>query len=173
MIGSHADQALAILEIDENGLDEMDKRILETLFVKFGGGPAGLNSLAVAVGEALERCPSQEIWEFGAGTGALAHQMLSALGHQIDSYHIIDVSGSLRQRQQDTLQAHADRVHWHDEWPDGFSGVVVANDTQGDILQALVALGYSDKEAQAALKALPPDVSVSDGIKQALKALAR
>ena len=48
-----------------------------------------------------------------------------------------------------------------------------ASDAQGDILQALMALGYSDKEAQAALKALPPDVSVSDGIKQALKALAR
>ena len=50
---------------------------------------------------------------------------------------------------------------------------VVANDAQADILQALMALGYSDKEAQAALKALPADVSVSDGIKQALKALAR
>ena len=47
------------------------------------------------------------------------------------------------------------------------------SDAQTDILQALVALGYSDKEAQVALKALPPDVSVSDGIKQALKALAR
>ncbi|TXI65670.1 MAG: Holliday junction branch migration protein RuvA [Limnohabitans sp.] len=44
---------------------------------------------------------------------------------------------------------------------------------QGDILQALVALGYSDKEAQAALKQLPADVSVSEGIKQALKSLAR
>ncbi|MEY4765589.1 MAG: hypothetical protein RI907_2262 [Pseudomonadota bacterium] len=55
----------------------------------------------------------------------------------------------------------------------GAAGAVVVNDTQGDILQALVALGYSDKEAQAALKALPTDVSVSDGIKLALKALAR
>src|SRR5262245_49034122 len=44
-----ANQALAMLEIDENGLDEMDKRILETLIVKFAGGPVGLNSLAVAV----------------------------------------------------------------------------------------------------------------------------
>jgi Holliday junction DNA helicase RuvA len=49
----------------------------------------------------------------------------------------------------------------------------VVDDVQGDILQALVALGYSDKEAQAALKSLPKDVSVSEGIKQALKALAR
>ena len=47
------------------------------------------------------------------------------------------------------------------------------SDAQTDILQALIALGYSDKEAQLALKALPTDVSVSEGIKQALKALAR
>jgi Holliday junction DNA helicase RuvA len=44
---------------------------------------------------------------------------------------------------------------------------------QGDVLQALVALGYSEREAAAALKALPPDVSVSDGIKLALRALAK
>ena len=49
----------------------------------------------------------------------------------------------------------------------------VVDDAQGDILQALVALGYSDKEAQAALKSLPKDVGVSEGIKLALKALAR
>ena len=55
----------------------------------------------------------------------------------------------------------------------GQVGTAVVDDAQGDILQALVALGYSDKEAQAALKSLPKDVSVSDGIKQALKALAR
>ena len=47
------------------------------------------------------------------------------------------------------------------------------NEAQLDIVQALVALGYSDKEAQLALKALPPDVGVSEGIKLALKALAR
>src|SRR5512137_2756103 len=46
-----ADRALAMLEIDENGLDEMDKRILETIIVKFAGGPVGVSSLAVAVGE--------------------------------------------------------------------------------------------------------------------------
>ena len=49
----------------------------------------------------------------------------------------------------------------------------LANSTQADILQALVALGYSDREAAAALKALPGDASVSDGIKLALKSLAR
>jgi holliday junction DNA helicase RuvA len=48
-----------------------------------------------------------------------------------------------------------------------------ASDAQSDILQALVALGYSDKEAAASLKALPKDVGVSEGIKLALKTLAR
>ncbi len=46
-----ADAALAMIEIDSQGLDEMDKRLLEALIVKFGGGPVGLNSLAVALGE--------------------------------------------------------------------------------------------------------------------------
>ena len=48
----------------------------------------------------------------------------------------------------------------------------VASDAQADILQALIALGYSDREAAAALKSLPPDASVSEGIKLALKSLA-
>ena len=45
--------------------------------------------------------------------------------------------------------------------------------SQTDISQALQALGYNEREAQAALKALPPDVGVSEGIKLALKALNR
>src|SRR5260221_2530900 len=45
-----ADQALAMLGIDENGLDEMDNRLLEAIITKLGGGPVGLSSLAVAVG---------------------------------------------------------------------------------------------------------------------------
>jgi Holliday junction DNA helicase RuvB len=46
-----AAQALAMIEIDEDGLDEMDKRLLETVIYKFNGGPVGVSSLAVAVGE--------------------------------------------------------------------------------------------------------------------------
>ena len=49
----------------------------------------------------------------------------------------------------------------------------IANNAQGDILQALLALGYSDREAAAALKALPAEIGVSDGIKLALRALAK
>ena len=49
--GSVAAQALSMLEIDEEGFDEMDKRILEALIGLFDGGPVGVNSLAVALGE--------------------------------------------------------------------------------------------------------------------------
>ncbi len=47
------------------------------------------------------------------------------------------------------------------------------SDNQGDIQQALLALGYNDREAAAALKALPAEVGVSEGIKLALRALAK
>lgn len=56
-----AHRALAMLEIDEHGLDEMDKRILETIVVKFSGGPVGVNSLAVAVGEEADTL--EEVYE--------------------------------------------------------------------------------------------------------------
>jgi len=59
--GDTADKALAMLEIDEDGLDEMDKRILEAIIVKFSGGPVGLSSLAVAVGE--EPDTLEEVYE--------------------------------------------------------------------------------------------------------------
>lgn len=59
--GEVADRALAMLEIDKDGLDEMDKRILETIIVKFAGGPVGLGSLAVAVGE--EPDTLEEVYE--------------------------------------------------------------------------------------------------------------
>jgi holliday junction DNA helicase RuvB len=56
---SHA--ALTMWGIDEDGLDEMDKRLLETLIYKFDGGPVGINSLAVASGE--ESGTLEEVYE--------------------------------------------------------------------------------------------------------------
>ncbi|NLN92504.1 MAG: Holliday junction branch migration DNA helicase RuvB [Candidatus Hydrogenedens sp.] len=56
-----AEGALALLRIDELGLDDMDRQILEVLIDKFGGGPVGLASLAVAVGE--ERQTLEEVHE--------------------------------------------------------------------------------------------------------------
>ncbi|MDB6133863.1 MAG: ruvb: holliday junction dna helicase ruvb [Verrucomicrobiales bacterium] len=49
--GSVADAALTLIDIDRDGIDEMDRRILEAVILKFDGGPVGLNSVAVVVSE--------------------------------------------------------------------------------------------------------------------------
>lgn len=56
-----ADRALTMLDIDQHGLDEMDKRILETILLKFNGGPVGIGSLSVSVGE--EGGTIEEVYE--------------------------------------------------------------------------------------------------------------
>ena len=56
-----ADQALNLLDIDGDGLEEMDKRLLTTLINKFSGGPVGLSSLSVSVGE--ESDTLEEVYE--------------------------------------------------------------------------------------------------------------
>ena len=54
-------QALALLDVDEYGLDEMDARILKTIIEKFDGGPVGLSSLAVALSE--DQMTLEEVYE--------------------------------------------------------------------------------------------------------------
>ncbi len=56
-----ADQALNLLDIDGDGLEEMDKRILSCIIEKFGGGPVGLNSMSVSVGEEADTI--EEVYE--------------------------------------------------------------------------------------------------------------
>lgn len=56
-----ADRALEMLDIDKHGLDEMDKRIIDTIIHKFSGGPVGLSSLSVSVGE--ESDTIEEVYE--------------------------------------------------------------------------------------------------------------
>jgi Holliday junction DNA helicase RuvB len=56
-----ADKSLKMLEVDERGLDEMDKRILQTIIEKYNGGPVGLNTIAVAVAEESETI--EELYE--------------------------------------------------------------------------------------------------------------
>jgi len=58
---SVAVNAMRLLDVDEIGLDEMDKRILKTIIFKFNGGPVGISSLAVAVGEEGETI--EEVYE--------------------------------------------------------------------------------------------------------------
>ena len=84
--------------------------------------------LAPSVAQALSHTATHEIWEFGAGSGALARQLLHSLPDQVQAYHIVDLSGSLRLRQQNSLAEFSDRIHWHDSWPERMSGVVLGNE---------------------------------------------
>ena len=88
-------------------------------------------ALARQIAQALQVTGTDEMWEFGAGTGALALQILDALdalGVALRRYTIVDLSQPLKERQQATLRAHADRVHWVDALPEQMHGVVVGNE---------------------------------------------
>ncbi|CAN1546643.1 COG1565 Uncharacterized conserved protein [Burkholderiaceae bacterium] len=88
-------------------------------------------TLARAVAEALTATGTDEVWEFGAGTGALAEQLLGALqtlGALPRRYTIVDLSGSLRERQRERLAAWGERVQWVDRLPDALRGVLVGNE---------------------------------------------
>ncbi len=95
-------------------------------------------ALAVQVREALTASGSERIYEFGAGSGALAEQLLEALDADdadddgmlrvsVD-LTIIELSGPLRERQQARLARFAPRVRWLDAWPETIAGVVVGNE---------------------------------------------
>ncbi len=85
-------------------------------------------TLAVQVGQALQASGTTEVFEFGAGTGALALQLLDTLGDRVQRYTIIDLSGTLRERQAGMLSAHAHKVRWLGAWPEVMEGVVVGNE---------------------------------------------
>jgi SAM-dependent MidA family methyltransferase len=93
-----------------------------------GISPLFGQTLAVQVRQALQATGTDEIWEFGAGTGALALQLLDSLGDDLARYTIIDLSGTLRARQAETLLKYADKVRWLDNWPKAIEGVVVGNE---------------------------------------------
>ncbi len=112
---------------------------------KFGLMPGGINgagsdfvtapeisprfgqALARQIAEALATTGVTEVWEFGAGSGALAEQMLQALP-QIARYTIVDLSGSLRARQQQRLSSFGTKVNWANALPDRLSGVLIGNE---------------------------------------------
>jgi SAM-dependent MidA family methyltransferase len=85
-------------------------------------------ALAVQVAQALDANAADEVWEFGAGSGALAGQLLDALGGRVRTYHVIDLSAGLRRMQQQRLARFGERVRWHDRLPQRIDGVVVGNE---------------------------------------------
>ena len=85
-------------------------------------------TLARQVAQALDAAGADEVFEFGAGSGALAAQLLAALGPRVKRYAIVDLSGALREKQALTLAPWAEKVQWLDAWPDAMRGVVVGNE---------------------------------------------
>ncbi len=88
-------------------------------------------TLAAQVAQALQLTQTSEIWEFGAGSGALALQVLETLeaqGLPLPRYGIVDLSGTLRLRQQATLEKYAAVVRWVSELPQSMQGVVIGNE---------------------------------------------
>jgi SAM-dependent MidA family methyltransferase len=103
-------------------------------------------ALARQVAQALAATGTREVWEFGAGSGALAVQLLQtldALGATVDRYTIVDLSGTLRERQRQRLAQEvpqlADKVRWIDTLPATFEGVVVGNEVLDAMPVVLVA----------------------------------
>ncbi len=97
--------------------------------------PLFAQALARAVGEALQASGTNQLMEFGAGTGKLAAQLLLALadlGIPCERYTIVEVSGTLRAQQQATLAQYAPnwiaRVQWIDALPETFAGVALGNE---------------------------------------------
>jgi len=85
-------------------------------------------TLAHQIAQALQVTQTQEVWEFGAGSGALALQLLDTLGDAVQRYTIVDLSGTLRERQQETLRQYVNKVNWVNALPDQLQGVVVGNE---------------------------------------------
>ena len=101
-------------------------------------------------------------------SGLSVAELSAAIGRQ-DAARLVKVPGIGKKTAERLLLELKGKLA-----PDlGAPAGVVISDTQGDIQQALLALGYNEREAAAALKALPADVGVAEGIKLALKALNR
>jgi SAM-dependent MidA family methyltransferase len=85
-------------------------------------------ALARQVVGLLQASGSAEVFEFGAGSGALAAQLLAELGDAVQRYTIVELSGALKGRQGDALAPWRGRVRWLDELPERFEGVVIGNE---------------------------------------------
>jgi SAM-dependent MidA family methyltransferase len=118
-LGYYSGGAMKFGRRSDDGSDFITAPELSPLFAK---------TLARPVAQALEQSGTRRVMEFGAGTGKLAAGLLEALGERIDRYEIVDLSGELRARQQETLGKHAAKVVWLDALPSSFEGVVIGNE---------------------------------------------
>jgi SAM-dependent MidA family methyltransferase len=88
-------------------------------------------SVGAQVAQALQASGTRCVYEFGAGTGAMALQiceLLVLLNSGLEHYFIVEISSNLRQRQQEKLAQFGDRVQWLDALPEQMHGVVIGNE---------------------------------------------
>ncbi len=112
-LGYYANASAKFGHTPEGGSDFVTAPELTPLFGR---------TIARQVAQALDATGTDEVWEFGAGTGALALQVIEALadqGRALRRYTIVDLSGSLRERQ---------RARWVDALPEHMDGVVLGNE---------------------------------------------
>ncbi|HEY6353516.1 MAG TPA: Holliday junction branch migration protein RuvA, partial [Burkholderiaceae bacterium] len=100
-------------------------------------------------------------------SGLSVSELAQAVSRQ-DAARLVKVPGIGKKTAERLLLELKDKLA-----PDLSGAATVANDRQADIVQALLALGYNEREAASALKSLPPEVAVAEGIKLALRALSR
>ena len=118
-------------------------------------------ALAITLDAELELLGSGDVLELGAGSGALAAQLLDtfALQRRNVRYFILEPSADLRERQQRALERFAGRVQWLDRLPDAdFAGVVVAN----EVLDALPVTCF---ERQGGVTRTRGVVAMGDGFR--------
>ena len=121
-LGYYANQQPKFGSMPQSGSDFVTAPELSPLFGA---------TLAQQVAEALTATGTDEVWEFGAGSGALAQQLLTELqrlGCPLKRYNIMDLSSTLKTRQQAKLAEWGDQVQWLNQWPDRLQGVVVGNE---------------------------------------------
>ena len=118
-LGYYANHSLKFGLLPQSGSDFVTAPELSPLFGR---------ALARQVAQALQASGTHELWEFGAGSGALAEQLLGTLGDTVQRYTIVDLSGTLRERQRERLAAHGAKVQWVDALPERMAGVIVGNE---------------------------------------------
>ncbi|MDH1474621.1 SAM-dependent methyltransferase [Comamonas thiooxydans] len=121
-LGYYANETAKFGAMPESGSDFVTAPEISPIFGQL---------VASQLREALQKTNTREIWEFGAGTGALALQILDELAAQgalPERYTIVDLSGTLRARQKLALAKYEHLVRWVDALPEAMEGVIIGNE---------------------------------------------
>ncbi|QOQ81866.1 MULTISPECIES: class I SAM-dependent methyltransferase [Comamonas] len=163
-LGYYANETAKFGAMPESGSDFVTAPEISPIFGQL---------VASQLREALQKTNTREIWEFGAGTGALVLQILDELAAQgalPERYTIVDLSGTLRARQKLALAKYEHLVRWVDALPEAMEGVIIGNEvldampvqllqrTRGQWHERGVVLGAGGDEADFAWEDRPTEL---------------